>query len=324
MTFKWLDFKITNRCNNNCIYCGVNHDPPSHPEILSLANIQNAIFDAISLGFTHIALLGGEPSIREDIEKVFSTLKKCPQITLMAITNGLVYKERMYNALFNSGAGVAKIVHSFDSFNKSNYKHQDPEKMLKNIDQIHEKAIKCNENGLMREIEIHTVISKENLHNFSDVINYFRIKGIDVSLALVCPSEFKYDNNSNDYNKFNYEELNIILNQLRYLKEKGLLNFANTVLLEYLKKYPYGKLKLKFSCRAGKDHIVINSDGEVYPCISESYRMGIRFGNIRKESFLEIYEKMSKFKCESEFAPACWDHFLWNHLGEHIFKGENK
>lgn len=26
--FRWLDFKITNRCNNNCVYCGANNDLP--------------------------------------------------------------------------------------------------------------------------------------------------------------------------------------------------------------------------------------------------------------------------------------------------------
>ena len=33
--FRWLDFKITNRCNNKCVYCGGSNDPPSIPEKLS-------------------------------------------------------------------------------------------------------------------------------------------------------------------------------------------------------------------------------------------------------------------------------------------------
>lgn len=322
MAFKWLDFKITNRCNNNCIYCGVCHDPPTHSETLSMVDIKNAISDAISLRFTHFALLGGEPSIREDIDKVFSVFENCRQVTLVLITNGLVFNERMYRALFNSGAGITNIVYSFDSFKKPNYKHQDPEKALKNIEKIREIVQEYNLDGLVRGIEIHSVISRENFHCFSDIVDYFYVKGIDVSLALVCPSEFVLDNYPNEYNHFTYEELGIILDQLRDLKKRRVLNFANTVLLEYLEKYPYGKLEMKSTCRAGREHVVINYNGEVYPCITESYRSGIQYGNIRKESFKYIYEKIRKFRCQSEFASACWDHYLWNRLGEHLNGGE--
>ncbi len=317
MAFKWLDFKITNRCNNNCVYCGVKHDPPFSSEILPLEYIKNTLSDAISLGFTNFALLGGEPSIREDIERIFSSFEDCPGITLLVITNGLLYNERMYRGAFASGAGIAKIVYSFDSFKKTNYKNQNPKIALTNIDRIHKMANEYN-NGFERNVEIHSVISRENYSCFSELVRYFSSKEIDVSLALVCPSEFKKETNQNEYNSFTFDELEIILKQLRELHDEGRLNFANTVLLEYLEKYPYEKLDLKSLCRAGKDHVVIDFNGEVYPCITESYRRGIRYGNITINCFKEIYSKMTDFRCKSEFAAACWDHYLWNRLGEDI------
>ena len=240
MGFKWLDFKITKRCNNNCVYCGVRHDLPSYPEILSVANITDTIYDAIYLGFTHFALLGGEPSIREDIDKIFSPFEDCPPVTLLVVTNGLVFNERMYREVFGSGAGIAKIVYSFDSFKKPNYKHQNPERVLEDIERIREIAQEYNSNVLIRSIEIHSVISRENYREVSHFIEYFYDREIDVSLALVCPSEFVHDGKPKEYNRFTYEELNIIINQLRDLQNKGLLNFPNTILLEYLEKYPFG------------------------------------------------------------------------------------
>ncbi len=46
--FKWLNFKITNRCNNNCEYCGVENDPISTPEKLSFNVIKNFLISCIS------------------------------------------------------------------------------------------------------------------------------------------------------------------------------------------------------------------------------------------------------------------------------------
>ena len=64
--FRWLDFKITNRCNNNCVYCGVENDPLSAPEKLPFNVIKNTLVDAMEENFNFICFLGGEPSILYD------------------------------------------------------------------------------------------------------------------------------------------------------------------------------------------------------------------------------------------------------------------
>jgi len=312
--FKWLDFKITNRCNNNCVYCGVKHDPPNSPELLSNTQITNALYDAISLDFTHFAFLGGEPSIRKNISKIFYPFKSAKHATVLVITNGLVFNENMYRSAFESNAKNVKIVVSFDSFYKPNYKKQNPEKILLNIKKIALIAEGYSSQDINRTVEIHSVISRENFNNFSKLVRYFKELKIDISIGLVCPSEFIKDGKPNQYNKFNFTELEIILKQFEKLQKDNLLNFANKTLFEYLQKYPYGNLNMSSFCKAGKQHIIINSDGEVYPCITESYRRNLRFGNISKDQFKKIYRSMLNFKCLSDFAPACWDHYLWNKL----------
>lgn len=316
MNFKWLDFKITDRCNNRCYYCGVKHNPPSAPEILTVEEITAVISDAISANFTHIALLGGEPSIREGVEKLFPPFSEQPDITLLVITNGLLFNKNMYKAAFDSGAGTVKIIYSFDNFRKPNYKNQDPFQILKQIDEIKRLSQRYSDSQTYRDIEIHTVISRENFYDFSNTVEYFKRKSIEVSLALVCPNEFVKDFIPKEYNCFNYDELGIIIDQLNSLEDKGLLNFANTVLLDYLEKYPYGALELKTSCKAGKNHVIINPDGEVYPCITESYAKEKQYGNIKERRFIDIYDNLRKFQCDNPVKPACWDHFLWNRLGD--------
>lgn len=310
----WLDFKITNRCNNSCEYCGVKHDKVNAPEILTVEEINQTIKEALNIGFDNFAFLGGEPSIRENITELFTSFSSQKRTNLLVITNGLVYNEEMYKAAFKSNASDVNIIQSFDSFNAPNIKNQKPEKILKNIERIRELSKEYIRTNLNRNVAVHSVISRENILDVYKLVEYFFNKQIDISLALVCPSEFVNTDFPQEYNHFNFKELEVILMQLRELKTNGMLNFANTILLEYLEKYPFGKIKMNTTCNAGKKHVIINPDGNVYPCITESYRRGLNYGNIKETSFSEIYKQMQSFVCENEFKSSCWDHYLWNRL----------
>ena len=108
--FRWLDFKITNRCNNNCLYCGVDNDPPSAPEKLSLENIKSTLEDALKVNFNYICFLGGEPSIRKDIVEIIEVVGNAPDIHLRLVTNLKTYRREIYEALFNTESCDAEIV----------------------------------------------------------------------------------------------------------------------------------------------------------------------------------------------------------------------
>ncbi len=91
--FRWLDFKITNRCNNNCVYCGVENDPLSTPEKLPFNVIKNTLIDAMEEDFNYICFLGGEPSIRDDITDIINVVSKNPKVHLRLITNLKIFNE---------------------------------------------------------------------------------------------------------------------------------------------------------------------------------------------------------------------------------------
>jgi len=91
--FRWLDFKITNRCNNSCVYCGVENDPLSTPEKLPFNVIKNTLIDAMEEDFNYICFLGGEPSIRDDITDIINVVSKNPKVHLRLITNLKIFNE---------------------------------------------------------------------------------------------------------------------------------------------------------------------------------------------------------------------------------------
>jgi molybdenum cofactor biosynthesis enzyme MoaA len=311
---KWLDFKITNRCNNNCVYCGVSHDNVNSKELIPINIITETIKSAVSLGFTNFALLGGEPSIRENIEKLFTAFEGCKNVNVLIITNGLEFNEQLVHTAFSCGAGNVHMVQSFDSFVMPNYKHQNPDKILENISVMKKIAESYMNFEYKCGVHIHSVISRENYNDVYHLVNYFYEKDIDISLGLVCPSKFDNIEKPTEYNHFNFAELDIILRQLDMLEKEKKLDFANKVLYEYLQVYPFGKVNISKTCKAGKHHVIINADGEVFPCITQSYAKNTRYGNINNKGFDEIYKSMQNFICNDGFAPACWDHYLWNKM----------
>ncbi|MHA1755972.1 MAG: radical SAM protein [Promethearchaeota archaeon] len=317
--FKWLDFKITNRCNNNCTYCGGHNDPPSYPEKLSFDIIKHALEDAISENFNYICFLGGEPSIRNDIVDIINVVGSYQDVHLRLITNLKIYNKGMIHTLFNTSCKDVEVVASFENFSYPNYKKVNPKVSLQRIELIDKLAKKYQKkfnDEKRRAISLHSVISRENYFKIGKFVEYFYDKGIDISLGLVCPS--KIVEKPKVYNEFTKNEIQSIIYQLNILEQKGKLNFANKVLRDFLILYKDNKFSHKEECWAGKKQVIINSDGEVFPCISESYLSSKKYGNIKNESFSKILRKLERFQCSMPPNSACWDHFLWDNLAKKI------
>ena len=320
--FKWLDFKITNRCNNNCVYCQGENDPPSTSEALSFKVIKDTLIDALEANFNYICLLGGEPSIREDITNIIKVVGKASHVNLRLITNLKIYRKEMYKALFNTESCDAEVVASFENFSYPNYKRVDPKVSMRRIEHINNLAKKYQHKfnkTKKRTISLHSVISRENYYKIGKFIDFFYNKGIDISLGLVCPSIFT--ENPKAYNEFQKPEIQVIIDQLNELEKEGKLNFANKVLRDFLKRYTFGNFSHRADCWAGKKQVIINSDGQIFPCISESYLTSNHYGNIKEERFSSILKRLETFSCSLPPNSACWDHFLWDRLAKKIETG---
>ncbi|MHA1757738.1 MAG: radical SAM protein [Promethearchaeota archaeon] len=315
---KWLDFKITNRCNNKCKYCGVPQDSPLEKDKLSPNTIAKCLNSALQIGFSHFALLGGEPSLRNDFRELLTPMYMDWDNfdTLMVITNLLIYNEKMYRAIFETTAKVGQIVVSFDNFNEPNYKNQNVSLMLKRIEKIKNLAEEYDLNTRM--VHIHMVISRENYKSIASFVEYFLDQGIHVSMALVEPFLIVSKQPEN-YNEFSHNDIKIILDELDKLESKNLLEWPNKILRKYIQEFIImKKINLEY-CSAGRNHIVIEGDGNVYPCLTNAYSRINSYGNILHTDFKNIYYKMNDFRCDLKYSQTCWDHYLWSQL-EKIYR----
>lgn len=310
----WLDFKITDRCNNNCTYCFDKHISPKSKEKLDSKLVMKCLDQSIALGFKNIALFGGEPSLRDDLDNIIQNLKLPHKndITLFFISNGINFKPNVIETIFSSKFKNVVYVQSLDSFKFPNYKNQKVERIL---DAIFYTQSLCNkyENSFQeRKIEIHAVISRENINDIYNLVDFFYNHSIEIGLGLVTPSSFiDAITEETQFNQFTLPEIDIIINQLKLLESEQKLNLTNKVLKKFLESYPNGKTNIKESCGVNKYKTMINSDGIVYRCLFESYLGVNAYGNILTDDFSDIlvHIRNDKNKEECPYKNICWDYF---------------
>ncbi len=109
-----LRISVTDRCNFRCVYCR-SADPENyreHDEILSWAELQRLAKIFVSLGIRKVRLTGGEPLVRDGLEKYIAYMKELGVQDLSMTTNGHLLAGRCQQLI---DAGLHRINISLDS-----------------------------------------------------------------------------------------------------------------------------------------------------------------------------------------------------------------
>src|SRR3984957_7618172 len=136
-----LRVSLTDRCNFRCLYCLPETEaaqnfyrgrwaqlPHSNPiarewqprsKMLTFEEIERVVRGAVGLGIQKVRLTGGEPLLRQGVEKLVARIAKIPGITDLALTsNGFLFP-KIGRAL--SEAGLRRISFSLDSLDRANF-----------------------------------------------------------------------------------------------------------------------------------------------------------------------------------------------------------
>lgn len=121
--------EITNRCRNNCYYCGIRKENINIPRYgLTKEEILSCCREGYHLGFRTFVLQGGELSGMEDermVEIVASIRREFPDC---AITLSLGEKSReVYKCFFEAGANRYLLRH--ETYNEEHYRKLHPEEL---------------------------------------------------------------------------------------------------------------------------------------------------------------------------------------------------
>jgi cyclic pyranopterin phosphate synthase len=138
-----LRVSVTDRCNFRCLYClpeteaaahfyqdrlpgartgatRITRQWQPHDQLLTFEEIERVVRIAVGLGIEKVRLTGGEPLLRQQIEKLVGMIARIPGVRDLAMTsNGFLFVQKG-RALLE--AGLRRISFSLDSLDRENFK----------------------------------------------------------------------------------------------------------------------------------------------------------------------------------------------------------
>nr|WP_279010356.1 radical SAM protein [Vagococcus fluvialis] len=307
-----VDYDLTNYCNAKCTYCSANATPQEDiKKELTLLEITELFNELDRMNVLKVSIGGGEPFARKDIFDVLSIFEqynfvKVLNTNAMLITDKKAKQLKTYN--------LDRVCVTIDG---SNEKIHDLTRGRGSFKQtIHGVA-----NLLKYNIPLTVLftLNNTNTKDFINTIKFVESLGIDSLTAMVmCPTG-RAANGSFSLNKDTWYPVFLKISEMLANEEIKLRlriippNESDVLWSHYFPLEHYSRLDLleqwefnfsnyskkenrEISCQAGIKACSISSQGDVYGCNLMTALSALNAGNIRTESFEEIWHNSSVFK----------------------------
>lgn len=151
---EYLRVSVTDRCNLRCRYCmpedGVK--TISHDNVLRYEEIVRIVRVAVSMGFVHVRLTGGEPLVRADIVTLVERLAAIPGLDDLSMTTNGMLLEKYAGQL--AEAGLRRINLSLDTLQADRFRTITRLGDLQKVLRGREAALQAG----MRPVKVNTVV----------------------------------------------------------------------------------------------------------------------------------------------------------------------
>lgn len=305
-----VDISVTKRCNLRCGYCSASaSSDESYIDELSVNEYDELFRQLEEQNILRVSFGGGEPFIRDDFFDILEVSQKY-RFAKVINTNGLFINDSTAKKL--SSYKFDRICVSLDGSNKEIH-----EKCRGN--DTFDKTVSAIKNLQKYNLPVSTLftLNTNNVLNLIDCIKFNENLGIEyMTVMVVCPTGRASDGNvlvknnqwypiflklsemkaNNEINlKFKIVPPNeseifwLFYFPLEYYNRLDLLKVWNQGQQDYLNK------KREISCQAGIKACSIIHNGDVYGC---DLMIGIdefKAGNIRENSFSEIWNNSKVF-----------------------------
>ncbi len=297
---KWIAWEITRRCNLKCVHCRSSSelDVVGHPDF-SFQEATRLLDDISSFAKPVIVLSGGEPLLREDVFDI-AAYGNGKGLRMCLATNGTLVTEDICTRI--KAAGIRMVSLSLDGARAAvhdNFRSQPG---------AFDGTLHAAELFKKHDIPflINSSFTKRNQEEIPKVYKLAKELGATAwYMFMIVPTGRGEDIMSELISKEDYEE---ILNwHYQMEKDEDDLLVRPTCAPHYYRiilqrakeeKDKFKRRSLKFStggakgCLAGQLICLIDVDGEVLPC---SY-FPKSAGNVRRQTFKDIWENSSLFK----------------------------
>lgn len=306
---KFIMFKVTNKCNSGCVYCGYSaknrHSSDNcmseEQDKIQFEDFKRIIDEASEMGVYSIAYNGGEPLLHNDIEKIiaYSNEKKVLPILM---TNGLLLPQK-WDSL--GAAGLKYIMISFDSLDPDVFKLQRGVSLQKTMEGINA-ALKMREKYGDMVIHITAIITKHNIEEMCVLADYCKQNNIWLEVCTYHHMTADDDVLSVDNEVICREAVG----QLVAYKEQGYPISTSIEYLKHISDFCINKKKKpdNYNCVVGFTTLQVDGYLNARPCWDTSFSI---LGNLKTNSIKEIWssaqmddyrKKMIEGRCD-----GCWN-----------------
>ncbi len=271
-------FEVTRRCNLTCTHCYIDAGRPRKNE-LTLDEIKDILDDLKALGTFSIVLAGGEPYIRKDFPEILEYAAKLDFI-IAIVSNGSYLTPELLERIPKKNCRVTLSVdgieaHHFIRGGRSTFA------LMK------EKLMLMKAMGVPHSIS--TVISKANLHELEQMLNW--CTDHDIIFRTVTFNPLGRGLLHTDIHALGKENAatsaELFIMQKKFEEEKDketgpcVSKFFNYALnLMYMTRREHCSRSIAY----------IAADGEVYPCVSSASIEAFSAGNVRNQRFSLLWE----------------------------------
>jgi radical SAM protein with 4Fe4S-binding SPASM domain len=284
--------EVTKACNLTCKHCSISAGDPRAEE-LTLEELRSFLTEVITLmkGRKEVIITGGEPFMRSDI---FETMEVCQALgfkRIVVLTNGTLIGERMGERLKELNERI-----EMKNTSKELVQRLHIQVSVDGLEKTHDfirgrntwkKAIRAAR--ILRSNTIATslgmVVSKLNFNDVEEVIK--------VAAALDCNIGFSSLIMTGRATEGILDPIpvnRVIPIIIDYLEQ-------NPTHLKYLTNFPHSPYIIAFRnlikfryCGTGWATVYLDSEGHIYPCSLGATVPEFRAGNIRENSFHEIWQ----------------------------------
>lgn len=283
----YVIFFVTNRCNSKCKHCFYWQELNKGNEL----NIEEIKKISQKLGKTQVLLLsGGEPFLREDLFEIISLFIKNNGVKVVSIpTNGLL-TEKIIKITKKLSKTFPEITFSINPSIDALYEKNDDfrgiqggfEKSIRTINEL-EKVKKQRQNV---EIVVNTTVSNFNYNDIDEMIDFFKqfnityhnfelLRGSPKEKSVLLPSLDEIKN-------IHLRAINVrsyyINKNPRILEKIAVLGIVKYT--QFLKEKFIETKNSQIKCSAGKNIIVLESNGDVKLC-----ELHPAIGNLREYNY---------------------------------------
>ena len=254
-------FELTKRCVNRCIHCYLpeTHQKKLYEKELSFNEIKRALDEMRELGVIFLNLTGGEPVLRDDIEKIIK--KAVSNNFYVKLFTSLNFDHRIFERLYDIGLREIDVslygkrdTHNFvcrsDCFDR----------VIENIKRLKEKGYKIN---------IKTPLMNLNLDDIEWVYKFSKKYKCGFFIdPVITPL------NDGDGLTLKY----LVDFNLAFNKINKFMKFSKS-------RYKSSQDNYRYFCGALRTIIGIDCYGKVFPCLAFPFEVG----DIKEKSLKEIF-----------------------------------